>query len=272
MSKKICFATLKGGVGKTTLSYMIGCSLARTAKVLMVDLDPQCNLSANFNKDIFSKDAFFTIGDIFPDPHLNLPEVEPGDLILKSGIEKLPDLDLIASNMYLYGSELALAQQSMREQKISLYLKEHQDFFDYYDYIIFDCSPSMGLINQNAFFACDHIILVTDPDCNSARGGDVFMELWDGIRMKGTPSKIDALIMNSLERTKVTKELINYIQEHKVFSKIVLQNTVPHLTAFKESILLNLPVCLNPKRTASVKAADAAIENVIDELIERGIL
>ena len=150
MSKKICFGTLKGGVGKTMLSYMIGCSLSRSEPTLLIDLDPQCNLSANFNKDIFSKDDFFTVGDIFTDPRLvGLTEINPADLVLKSGIEELPDLDIIASNMYLYGSELGLAQQSMREQKLSMYMKEHEDFFNYYTYIIFDCSPSMGLINQN---------------------------------------------------------------------------------------------------------------------------
>lgn len=272
MSKKICFATLKGGVGKTTLSYMIGCSLSRSSRVLMIDLDPQCNLSANFNKDIFSKDEFFTIGDIFTDTRYGLPEVQPEELILHAGIRELPNLDLIASNMYLYGAELGLSMQSMREQRLSMYMAEHQDFFQYYDYIIFDCSPSMGLINQNAFWVCDHIVLVTDPDCNSARGGDVFLELWNGIREKGTPSKVDALIMNSLERTVITRTLVEYIHQHDVFSKIVLKSTVPHLTAFKESINMNLPVCLNPKRSESMIKADAAIENVINELYERGIL
>ena len=85
-----------------------------------------------------------------------------------------------------------------------LILKRIAVFFNYYDYIIFDTPPSMGLCTQNALHISDHIILVTDPDCNSARGADVFLELWTQAKSmaEDKATHVDALILNNMERTK----------------------------------------------------------------------
>ena len=265
MPKKIVFATMKGGTGKTTLSYTIGCFLARDNKVLMIDCDPQCNISVTLGMDIYNE-KLPSIADIF-----ETFDIEPDDIYTPSPLDELPNLDLIPSTLFLSVSETALATKAMREMFLTNYIERYKDWFDYYDYIIFDTNPGMGIVNQNAFFACDHIILSADPSACSALGGDIFMRLWKDILIfdKNQPLKIDAFILNNMEYTNASRDIIKYVREHAYFKDIVLTQQVPHLTAFKESISEQKPLFLMAKKNST---AIRAIESVIEELKERGVL
>lgn len=265
----ITFAIMKGGTGKTTLTFNIGCYLAKDHKVLLMDFDPQCNLSSNMNQPVFDIDTP-SVGDVFDD--LN---ISPLDVMVPGPIEELPNLDIIPSTMYLTGVEAALSLRPMREQAIITYIEKNPDFFNYYDYVLIDTNPGMGVINQNAFFACDHIVLVADPDTNSVRSADIFLYLWNEMRSRATncEEKVDAMILNNVERNNISGETMDYIAGHEKFHTIFLDSKVPHLTAFKESVKLNLPIFLNPNKYSSgVKKGTIAIENVVNELNERGIL
>ena len=227
--KTLCFAQMKGGTGKTTISYNIACILAEHAKVLVVDFDPQCNLSSNFCFDVFDEDAK-TVADM-----LDNIKIDPLDM------------------------------------------KKNENFFNSYDYVIFDTAPSMGIINQNAFFVADHIILVTDPDCNSARMAHVFLKLWDEAREYSLiPNTVDALIINNVERTKISNKMLDFIDSHPVLSKIKLETTVPHTTRFKECVEQNKPIqfLITKSKTEekSREKAENSIRKVIEELYKRGIL
>lgn len=270
--KIISFATMKGGTGKTTDCYNLACSIARTSNVLAIDVDPQGNLSSNLNFDVFTEDEHVkTVADIFDDY-----DARPEDLIIYSPIEECPTLDLMPSTMFLNGTEMMLVTRTSRERILKNYIKKNMDFFSCYDYILFDTGPNMGIINQNAFFASDHIILICDPDVNSAKGAKIFCKLWELARQyTDEPDNVDALIINNWERNILTRECLEYIISQPKFNSILLQSTIPHSVRYKEAIKQNVPVyLLNTRRKKdeeSKQKASESIDMVLQELIERGI-
>ena len=268
-TKIIAFAQLKGGVGKTTLSFNLGCSLSnRGKKVLMVDADPQSNLTSNFNYDIYSRDAK-TLRAVF-EALEELPN--PEEMIIKQPIEVLKNLDLIPNTMWSYLTEENLSSRSYREKILLNYFNKHEDFFRQYDYIFFDCNPGIGLVNQNVFGLADDIILITDPDVNSARGSDLFINMWMMKKEPNSPLKITGLIMNNMEKTNISKELKEYLSTHELFKQITLSQTIPHTTAFKEAASNNIPLFMLRKGGSGIAGAKVAISNLIDEMKKRGIL
>ena len=268
--KTISFAQMKGGTGKTTIAYSVACMLAETNKVLVLDFDPQCNMSSNFCFDIFDKDVDST-ADFFEDISR-----DPTSIYVPAPYDNLPNLDLMPSTMYLSATELSLFMTPNHEQLMKLYMKKNTDFFGYYDYIIFDTSPSMGLINQNAFLISDHIVLVLDPDCNSARGANVFLNLWDSAReFFELEDNVDSLIINNVERTKISTKTLDYIEHDERLSKMLLDTTIPHTTRFKECADQNTPIqYLNVKRhdESSRQRAEKSIIDLIDEMKRKGVL
>lgn len=268
----ISLATMKGGTGKTTNCYNLACSIARTSKVLAIDVDPQGNLSSNLNFDIFDEDSNTkTVADIFDNY-----DVAPEDLIIFSPVEACPTLDLIPSTMFLNGTEMMLVTRTSRECILRNYIRKNIDFFSYYDYILFDTGPNMGIVNQNAFFASDHIILICDPDVNSAKGARIFCKLWEMARQyTDEPDNVDALILNNCERNIMTREVNEYISSQPKFKEIVLNSTIPHSVRYKEAVKQNVPVYLldvrRKKDLESKQKASDSIDMVLQELIERGI-
>jgi len=268
----ISFATMKGGTGKTTDCYNLACNLSRAAKVLAIDFDAQGNLSSNLNFNIFTEDSNVkTVADIFDDYNTN-----PADIVIYSPVEECPTLDLMPSTMFLNGTEMMLITRTSRESIMKNYIRKNYDFFSYYDYILFDTGPNMGIINQNAFFASDHIVLICDPDVNSAKGAQIFCKLWEMARQyTDEKDHVDALIVNNAERTVMTKDLDEYLSEHPKFKDILLKARIPHSTRYKEAIKQNVPVYLLKTRRKqdelSKEKATESINMVLQELIERGI-
>lgn len=268
--KTISFAQMKGGTGKTTVAYNVACTLAEKYKVLVLDFDPQCNMSSNFCFDIFDKNVDST-ADFFEDISR-----DPTTIYVPAPFENLPNLDLMPSTMYLSATELSLFMTPNHEQLMKLYMKKNASFFNYYDYIIFDTSPSMGLINQNAFLVSDHIVLVLDPDCNSARGANVFLNLWDSAReFFELPDNVDALVINNVERTNISTKTLDYISEDDRLSKMLFETTIPHTTRFKECADQNVPIrflSVKKRDEDSRLRAEKSIVDLINEMQERGVL
>ena len=271
--KTISFATMKGGTGKTTTCFHIACGLARLYKVLIIDFDPQCNISSNLRFPIFemSEDSY-TVADIFENF-----ETDPLDILIQHPIEELPNLDFFPSNLFINGTEQMVYTRSCREQIITNYINNNRQFFEYYDYVIFDTGPNMGIINQNAFFASDQIILVLDPSVHSAGGAQVFMYLWQKATEYSNKksNNVNALIINNLERINVAKEMEEFLESNEFFSKIKLESKIIHTTRFKECDVQNKPIYFletktKDQATSKMKAIEC-IDAVINELFERGV-
>ena len=181
MGKIITFGTLKGGVGKTMLCFNIGGILSQLGyRVLVIDSDLQGNLTNNMGIDRTQPDLLTTY-DVY---NLEEAQPEPDQLVIKSPIDRLPLLDMIAGSIFLHKSELKIASVAGREQILSNYLSDHKAFFDQYDYILIDTNPSMSIVNQNAFLASDAILLVSDVSMNAIEGAQLFIALWEEARKR----------------------------------------------------------------------------------------
>ena len=285
--KFITFANMKGGTGKTTVCFNIAGKLAMMGKkVLVCVCDPQCNMSYNFGFDIFHNPEIplideetqeeimvYTIADIFEDV-----DTPPEKVVLKNQLEGLENLDIIPSTMYLYGTEEELFLGSDRERRLENYLERHADFFETYDYVFMDSGPNMGIVNRNAFLVSDSIFIILDPDINSALGANVFYELWEKKRknLRGSRDNIACVIVNNIERTKVSSDLIDYLHVHPIFKDMMIDHAVTHSTRFKEATSQKTVVhMMSAKGSAAKKSQQAAVESVdalVEELLQRGLL
>lgn len=273
--KCVAFGTLKGGTGKTTVLFNVAGVLAEKSRVLVIDLDPQCNLSGSCGvkqnldwrkllKKIPTKIAPSS-RDIFENS-----EIDPEKLILKSPIPELPNLDVIAGNMLMTATEFNLVNRPARESVLANFLADNEDYFERnYDYVLLDTNPSLGVINQNAFTAADSILVITDIGEDGIEGAGMFLYLWGSI-CKGLRKQpnIDALIINRASRTiRLTNELYEYCAGDEYFGELLVDDMIYEKVVYKEARMEHKPVSL----IKGGQDAEADIRKVVNELFERGV-
>lgn len=146
MTKIIALANQKGGVGKTTTAINLSAAIAGTGKrVLLVDADPQANASSGLGVDIREMQA--SIYECL------VNGISPRQAIVETAVE---NLHLIPSHIDLVGAEIEMLNLPDREQLLKRVLQQVKND---YDYILIDCSPSLGLITVNALTASDSVII-----------------------------------------------------------------------------------------------------------------
>lgn len=194
----------KGGTGKTTSAINLGAGLARKGKkVLLVDVDPQANLTEGLG----IRDAELTIYDSIRDSK-KLPIVRVAD-----------NLDLVPSSIDLLGAELEIVSKIGREKIISKLLKPSRD---QYDFIILDCPPALGLLTVNAIVASDTILLPLEAEYFAYKGIDRLMGVIEQVKEHFNEKLTigGVFITKCNNQRMLTQTIVNSITEHfneKVF-------------------------------------------------------
>ena len=275
MPKIITFATLKGGAGKTmNLFNLAGVLAGRGKKVLLVDVDPQCNLSANCGIDV-ADIGFVTVKDIFAN-YQAAEQPKAKDVIIRQPIPDLPTLDIIPSSIMLFNVEESITILEGKTRILKNFINRNIAALKAYDYIFFDTNPSMSVFNINAFYAADCIIISTDVSSNSISGAELFCGLWDAKREQINETaeirkedNIEAILIgNYSKRSNLSKELLEYVHTADFSKDIVLDTVIPSTVQLKDTEVSHKPINILHKR----EKAHQAYENLADELIRKGIL
>ncbi len=171
MSTNIVLTNQKGGVGKTTTTSAIACSLVerRNTKVLAIDLDPQGNLGFSLGLDIENSSTIY--------------EVLNGEVPLREAIQPTEYCDVITSNILLSRAELEFTGTG-RE---SLLKKALEPVKDFYDYIIIDTPPALNVLTVNAYTVADHLIIPMVPEILSLLAVTQIKETIDSVKSTFNP-------------------------------------------------------------------------------------
>lgn len=275
MPKVITFATLKGGAGKTmNLFNLAGVIAARGKKVLLIDVDPQCNLSANCGIDVADM-GFTTVKDIFAKYRAS-EQPKAKDVIVEHPIQGLDTLDIIPSSILLFNVEEDITLLEGRTKILKSFVSRNAKALDKYDYIFLDTNPSMSVFNINAFYVADAIVISTDVSSNSVSGAELFCGLWDAKREQINETaevrkedNIEALLIgNYSARSNLSKELLDYVHAADFSKDIVLDTIIPATVQLKDTEVSHKPINLLHKGDK----AHQAFENLADELVRKGIL
>ncbi|MBS1947831.1 MAG: ParA family protein [Bacteroidetes bacterium] len=231
MSRIIGVANQKGGVGKTTSAINLAASLAVLEfKTLLVDADPQANSTTGIGFDLHN--ITHSLYDCM------VSSTPAREVILKSDI---PHLDLLPSHIDLVGAEIEMINYPNRENVLKNILGPIRDN---YDFIVIDCSPSLGLITVNALVAADAVIVPVQTEFFALEGLGKLLNTIKIVQNRLNPQlAIEGILMTMYDgRLRLCNQVVSEVRKH--FDELVFNTIIHRNTKISEAPSVGKPVIL----------------------------
>ena len=241
MAKVVSIINQKGGVGKTTTAVSLAAAVgAKGYRVLLADIDPQGNSTSGFgiNKRKIVRSSYDVL----------VKDINANDAVVTT---RFKNVDVIPADLNLAGAEVELISIDKRESRLKMAVAQ---LWDKYDYIFFDCPPSLGLITINALTASDTFLVPVQCEFYALEGLAQLMATVRQVKRLYNPTlEIEGIVLTMFDgRLNLTQQVVGEIK--KYFADKLYKTAIPRAVRLSEAPSYGMPIQYYDKRSKGTAA------------------